>query len=73
MPISATIQAFERIAKAIGMPLKVVRDTRAGGREKYAAELILIRPDQFVAWMSDGGAVDVDEVLSRAIGKPAQH
>ena len=70
---SATIQAFERIAKAIGMPLKVVRDTRAGGREKYGAELILIRPDQFVAWMSDGGAVDVDEVLSRAIGKPAQH
>ena len=68
---SVTVQAFERIAKTLGMPLKVVRDTRADGREKYGAGLILIRPDQFVAWMSDDGAVDVDEVLARAIGKPA--
>jgi hypothetical protein len=70
--VSKDVQAFERAAKAIGMPLKVVEDTRAAGREKYGAALILIRPDQFVAWISDGGSVDATEVLSRVIGRPVR-
>jgi hypothetical protein len=45
----------------------------AGGREKYQASLILVRPDQFVAWTSEKSAVDKAEavrVLRRAIGLP---
>ncbi len=72
MPFLKDVQAFERTAKTIGMPLKVVEDIRGGGREKYGAVLILIRPDQFVARTSDGGSVDADEVLSRVIGRPVR-
>ena len=32
------------------LPLKIIRDSRTGGRERYEAAHILIRPDQFVAW-----------------------
>ena len=46
------VQAFATAAKALRMPLKIVRDTRADERNKYDAELVLIRPDQFVAWVS---------------------
>ena len=33
--------------------LKVIRDVAADGREKYQSRLILVRPDQFVAWTGD--------------------
>ena len=46
---TTTKAAFEAAAKELGVPLKVVSDTLAGGREAYRARLILVRPDQYVA------------------------
>jgi 4-hydroxyisophthalate hydroxylase len=60
--------AFERAAKILRIPLNVVRDSRAGGRERYEAALVLVRPDQFVAWASDDTTVNATEILSRAVG-----
>jgi 2-polyprenyl-6-methoxyphenol hydroxylase-like FAD-dependent oxidoreductase len=43
----------------------------ARGREKYEAKLVLVRPDQFIAWVSDGLSDDWSQptrVLQRAIG-----
>jgi 4-hydroxyisophthalate hydroxylase len=64
----STLTSFEVAAKQLGVPLKIVRDTCDGGREHYQAKLILIRPDQFVAWASDDSGPNGAEVLRRTIG-----
>jgi 2-polyprenyl-6-methoxyphenol hydroxylase-like FAD-dependent oxidoreductase len=63
-----TVEAFVAAAEHLRIPLKAIRDTREGGREHYQASLVLVRPDQFVAWASDDGPVDAAEILGRAIG-----
>ena len=63
--------AFETAARALGVPLTIVQDTRSDGRERYGAALTLIRPDQFVAWASDDDAADAQAILQRA-ARPAQ-
>jgi 2-polyprenyl-6-methoxyphenol hydroxylase-like FAD-dependent oxidoreductase len=63
-----TLGLFEAAAKAIGMPLRVIADTRAGGREDYGTSMVLIRPDQFVAWTETSEGVDPEPVLQRAVG-----
>ncbi len=64
----SALEAFEIAAKRLRVPLKIIRDTCNGGREHYQAKLILIRPDQFVAWASSDSGADRAEVLRRAIG-----
>lgn len=58
---------FGAAADELGAPLKIVEDTREGGRERYGASLVLVRPDQYVAWAGDDAA-QAREVLARAIG-----
>jgi 2-polyprenyl-6-methoxyphenol hydroxylase-like FAD-dependent oxidoreductase len=59
--------AFQVAAADFGIPLKLVRDSATGGREKYEAPLILVRPDQYVAWAGDDA--DAGQVLRRAAGR----
>ena len=61
---AAAVPAFEGAAAAIGMPLTVVADTFAGGREQYGCHLVLVRPDQHVAWAGDA--------LPDDLGRPAR-
>ncbi len=63
----ATVTAFERATQARGVPLNVIRDTQNNGREAYDAKLILVRPDQFVAWCADY-AGDAAAIVARAAG-----
>ncbi len=65
----AAVQAFERAAGALGVPLTVVQNTRAGGREAYEARMVLVRPDQYVAWVGDAASDDVEGVLRRVTGR----
>jgi len=60
--------AFEHAATRLGVPLKMIRDIASSGREKYEAGLILVRPDQFVAYAGDH-ADNAPEILMRAIGR----
>jgi hypothetical protein len=63
--------AFAQAAAELHIPLKVIKDSVAGGREKYQASVILVRPDQFVAWSSEkwtGGKAEAARVLRRAAG-----
>jgi len=62
------VNEFERAARVLRIPLKLVRDSRAGGRERYEAALVLVRPDQFVAWASDHAPLNATEILRRVIG-----
>ncbi|MGY4295818.1 2-polyprenyl-6-methoxyphenol hydroxylase-like FAD-dependent oxidoreductase [Bradyrhizobium sp. i1.4.4] len=64
----AAATALEQAAARLGIPLTVIRDTASGGREKYEARLILVRPDQFVAYAGDN-ADDASDILMRAIGR----
>jgi 4-hydroxyisophthalate hydroxylase len=52
-----------------GLPLTVVRDTCADGREAYGARLILVRPDQYVAWAGDATPVNPGAVLRAVAGR----
>ena len=62
------VRAFEEAAVRRGMPLTIIQDSRRDGREAYEASFILIRPDQFVAWTSNGEVADPAAVLALATG-----
>jgi 2-polyprenyl-6-methoxyphenol hydroxylase-like FAD-dependent oxidoreductase len=63
-----TVHAFADAAARLHLPLKTVQDNRLGGREQYDARLILVRPDQFVAWASLEAPTDPTAVLRRIVG-----
>jgi len=63
---SGVIEAFETQAQARGVPLMIVEDAASSARDKLGASLVLVRPDQFVAWA--GETADAGVVLDRAIG-----
>ena len=63
------VRGFEEAAGAAGVPLTVVRDTATDERAGYGARLILVRPDQFVAWTGDGPPQDVPGLLARVTGR----
>ena len=44
------------------------RTTARRAREFYEAALCLVRPDQFIAWVSDGDVTDADGIIRRVVG-----
>jgi hypothetical protein len=63
------IQSFDQAAKSLNIPLKVVRDTREGGREQYEAPLFLVRPDQYVVWTGDRKPADFPALFRKIVGR----
>lgn len=65
------VQAFREAAAALHLPLEVVADSGQGEAARYQARLILIRPDQFVAWSTEEASLaagDAHRVLKTASG-----
>jgi 4-hydroxyisophthalate hydroxylase len=60
---------FADAAKALGVPLKIVRDSYADGRTAYEAKLILVRPDRYVAWAAGAAPDDAKAILGKAAGR----
>ena len=65
---NVVVNPFAQSAQALGIPLKIIRDTQADGREAYEASLILIRPDQFIAWCGDYPVGDVRAMMRGVVG-----
>jgi 2-polyprenyl-6-methoxyphenol hydroxylase-like FAD-dependent oxidoreductase len=63
----SVVAQFETAATKFNVPLKVVRDSFVDDRTKYESQLMLIRPDQFLAWVSDGSDIDADTVIATAV------
>jgi len=63
----ASAAAFRAAAEALNIPLTVVAIAGQEARDLYEADLVLIRPDQIVAWRGDT-ASDAAAVLRRASG-----
>jgi 2-polyprenyl-6-methoxyphenol hydroxylase-like FAD-dependent oxidoreductase len=58
----------EQAARARHMPLKLVRDAYSGELTDYGSRLVLVRPDQFVAWCGEKEHDSPGAVIGRAIG-----
>jgi 2-polyprenyl-6-methoxyphenol hydroxylase-like FAD-dependent oxidoreductase len=71
LALDAALDA-DRIAAAArerGVPLTVLRDTCADGRAAYGCKLILVRPDQFIAWTGDAAPQDAAALIAKAAGQ----
>ena len=62
------IEAFQGAAKSHGVPLKVVRDSHEAERRAYESRLVLVRPDQYVAWASDEPPHDASALMKQITG-----
>ncbi len=60
--------AFEAAARHENVPLEVVRDSFAEGREKYGARLMLVWPDEYIVWAGDAAPADAAALLRRVVG-----
>jgi hypothetical protein len=65
------VSALVNAAAELGLPLTLVQDTAQDERQRYAAPLVLVRPDQFVAWVGTGTVSREDAllILQRNAGK----
>ena len=64
-----TILGFTDAAKALNVPLKVVRDSYRDERQAYEASLILVRPDRYIAWSAVSAPADAAAILGKAVGR----
>lgn len=56
-------------ARARRLPLSIVDVESDAARALYARQLVLVRPDQHVAWRGDAAPRDAGAVLDRAVGR----
>jgi 2-polyprenyl-6-methoxyphenol hydroxylase-like FAD-dependent oxidoreductase len=63
------VAGFAESARTRRIPLKIIRDSYTDGREDYEARLVLVRPDQYVAWTADTASADADAVMCKVIGR----
>jgi 2-polyprenyl-6-methoxyphenol hydroxylase-like FAD-dependent oxidoreductase len=66
------VQAFRDAATELHMPLTVVEAPAEGEAARYAASLVLVRPDQFVAWSVREPRIancEAGQILDVATGK----
>ncbi len=55
------VQAFRDAAAEKSLPLSVVEAEGTGEHLRYGAKMVLVRPDQFVAWTSDEPRISADQ------------
>jgi len=63
-----SVRSLEAAARQNHVPLKVIRDSYADGREQYESRLVLVRPDQYVVWAADAAPTEPKGLISRVSG-----
>jgi hypothetical protein len=63
--------AFSLAAKAVQVPVKIVRDSYDQGRRAYEAKFILVRPDRYVAWTGNEPPDNPVTILAKAVAQPS--
>lgn len=66
---SVDADPIQRSAAQLRIPLTVVQLSRPDLRSIYEKKLLLIRPDQHVAWRGDSLPADAEAVLKRVTGR----
>jgi 4-hydroxyisophthalate hydroxylase len=66
---AGSIDEFRKSAAVLNIPLAIVEASDDGIRDRYRADLVLVRPDQFVAWTGDQTSGDTTAILKRAVGR----
>lgn len=56
-------------ARSMGIPMRMLRLDSEEARELYGANLVLIRPDQHVAWRADSPPSDPASLLGKVTGR----
>ena len=68
-----SIEAGDAMVKAasdLGIPVSVVDITDPRVRDAYGADLVLVRPDQHIAWRADTEPTAPTSVWKRITGHP---
>jgi 2-polyprenyl-6-methoxyphenol hydroxylase-like FAD-dependent oxidoreductase len=55
-------------AKKAGVPLDILEVTDAATRDLYGADLVVVRPDQHIAWRGAKSPSDASAIVARVIG-----
>ena len=65
------VTAFEQAAQALEVPLKIIQDSYTEGRKAYQSRLILVRPDQYVAWIgaNRGQPAEIWVTMGKVVGR----
>lgn len=66
---NALSTGFASAAEALGVPFKVLALQSGALRKVYGCSAILVRPDQFIAWVGSSAEADTKSILARAIGQ----
>lgn len=64
------VRPVEDAARGLQVPMKVIEDSFAGGRQRYESRLVLVRPDQHVVWVGDSAPDDTAALLRKVTGRP---
>ena len=67
---STVVSGFKAVAESMGVPLTTVVEPSPALAEAYGCELVLVRPDQFIAWSGRADECDAGTILARATGAP---
>lgn len=65
---AAIAPAFANAAAELGIPLTVMPSPDPGDAKAYEADLVLVRPDQYVAWAGMAPEADALPILRRVVG-----
>ena len=65
---AADLSALTAAAARANIPLTIVDIGNAEARDLYARDLVLVRPDQYVAWRGDEGPADPARLFAQVVG-----